>query len=169
MKVEDQFTAAMLAAGNKRSSIRTYWRHVECFIKFTRKRHGGWIHPAETKIEDVYAWRQFQANIMHLSPKSQNQAVSAIKFLFARVLGKPIPEPEGNPLRAKEPRKCRRRMVAKPDLIQLFNAFRPADRLLPQLLYASVLRLSDALNLRLKDLNFADEQIEIASTKHDHF
>ena len=36
-------------------------------------------------------------------------------------------------------------------------------------MYASVLRLSDTTNLRIKDLNFADEQIEIASTKHDHF
>ncbi len=37
------------------------------------------------------------------------------------------------------------------------------------MMYASVLRLSDTTNLRIKDLNFADEQIEIASTKHDHF
>jgi site-specific recombinase XerD len=36
-------------------------------------------------------------------------------------------------------------------------------------MYASALRLSDKLNLRVKDLNFADEQIEIVSTKHDHF
>ncbi len=36
-------------------------------------------------------------------------------------------------------------------------------------MYASVLRLSDTINLRIKDLNFADEQIEVASTKHDHF
>jgi integrase len=30
-------------------------------------------------------------------------------------------------------------------------------------------RLSDALNLSINDLNFADEQIERASAKHDHF
>ncbi len=169
MRLEDQFTAAMLAAGNKRSSITCYWRHVVGFIRFTSERNGGWIHPEATKIEDVYAWRRYLAKDIHLSPKTQNQAVSAIKFLFSRVLGKPLAEPEENPLRAKEPQKCRRRVVARPDLIRLFEAFRPADRLVPQLMYASVLRLSDTLNLRIKDLNFADEQIEIASTKHDHF
>ncbi len=169
MRLEDQFTAAMLAAGNKRSSITCYWRHVVGFIKFTSERHGGWLHPAATSIEDVYAWRRYFAKDIHLSPKTQNQAVSAIKFLFSRVLGKPLTEPEENPLRAKEPNRCRRRVVAKPDLIRLFNAFRPADRLVQQLMYASVRRLSDTLNLRIKDLNFADEQIEIASTKHDHF
>jgi site-specific recombinase XerD len=169
MRLEDQFTAAMLAAGNKRSSIKCYWRHVVGFIRFTSERHGSWLHPGETKIEDVYAWRRHLAKDINLSPKTQNQAVSAIKFLFARVLGKPLAEPEENPLRAKEPNRCRRRVIARPDLISLFNAFRPADRIVPQLMYASVLRLSDTLNLRIEDLNFADEQIEIASTKHDHF
>jgi site-specific recombinase XerD len=169
MRLEDQFTAAMLAAGNKRSSITCYWRHVVGFIRFTSERHGGWLHPEATSIDDVYAWRRHLAKDFQLSPKTQNQAVSAIKFLFARVLGKPLAEPEGNPLRAKEPDRCRRHVISRPDLIRLFNAFRPAERLLPQLMYASVLRLSDALNLRIKDLNFANEQIEIASTKHDHF
>ena len=59
--------------------------------------------------------------------------------------------------------------TAKPDLIKLFKAFRPVDRLISQMMYASVLRLSDTTNLRIKDLNFADEQSEVASTKHDHF
>lgn len=169
MKLKEQFTAAMLAAGNKRSSVECYWRHVVGYIKFTSERHGGWLHPQTTQIEDVYEWRRHLASDIHLSPKSQNQAVSAIKFLFSRVLGKPLTEGEENPLRAKEPTKCRRRVVAKPDLIKIFNALDPSDRLVPQMMYASVLRLSDTLNLRIKDLNFADEQIEIASTKHDHF
>ena len=169
MRLEDQFAAAMLAAGNKRSSIASYWRHVVGFIRFTSERHGGWLHPSATSIDDVHAWRRHLAKDIHLSPKTQNQAVSAIKFLFGRVLGKTLAETAENPLRAKEPDRCRRRLIAKPDLIRLFKAFRPADRLVPQLMYASVLRLSDTMNLRIKDLNFADEQIEIASTKHDHF
>ena len=169
MKLQHQFADAMLAAGNKRSSIHSYWPHIVGYVQFTRARYGRWIHPSETTVEDVYAWRRHLAARLHLSPKSQNQAVSAIKFLFARVLGKPIKEWEGNPLRAKEPKRCRRRAVAKADLLRLFKAYRPIDRIVPQLMYASVLRLSDATNLRIKDLNFADEQIEIASTKHDHF
>ena len=132
MKLEDQFNDAMLAAGNKRSSIKSYWPHVVGFIhQFTRERYGNWVHPSETKVEDVYAWRRYLATKLQLSPKSQNQAVSAIKVLFARVLGKPIHEPEGNPLRAKESKRCRRRVVAKPDLIKRFKAFRPVDRLVP--------------------------------------
>ncbi|MEM7316837.1 MAG: tyrosine-type recombinase/integrase [Planctomycetota bacterium] len=59
--------------------------------------------------------------------------------------------------------------MAKPDIVKLFRAFRPVERLVFQLMYASVLRLSDTTNLRIKDLNFANEQIEISSTKHDHF
>ena len=82
MRLEDQFTAAMLAAGNKRSSITCYWRHMVGFIRFTSERNGGWIHPEATKIEDVYAWRRYLAKDIHLSPKTQNQAVSAIKFCF---------------------------------------------------------------------------------------
>ena len=53
MKLEDQFTAAMLAAGNKRSSIKSYWPHVVGFIQFTRQRYGNWVHPSETKVEDA--------------------------------------------------------------------------------------------------------------------
>jgi site-specific recombinase XerC len=83
------------------------------------------------------------------------------------VLGKQIREPEGNPLRARESKRCRRRVVTKPNLIKLFKAFHPVDRIVPQMMYASVLRLSDTTNLRIQDLNFANEQIEIASTKHE--
>ena len=87
MKLEDHFAAAMLAAGNKRSSVNSYWPHVVGFIQFTRKRHGDWVHPSETKVEDVYAWRRYLATKLQLSPRTQNQAVAAVKFLFGRVLG----------------------------------------------------------------------------------
>jgi site-specific recombinase XerD len=152
MKLEDRFTAEMLSAGNKRSSIKAYWRHVASYIQFTRKRYRRWVHPSKTDVEDVYAWRRHLAANLHLSPQSQNQAVSAIKFLFARVLGQPIIEHDGKPLRAREAARCRRRVVAKSDLVKLFKAFRATDRLVWQLMYASVLRLSDTINLRVKEL-----------------
>ena len=82
MGLADQFTAAMLAAGNKRSSIACYWRHVVVFVRFTSERHGDWIHPAATKIEDVHAWRRHLANDIKLSPKTQTRRFPQLSFYF---------------------------------------------------------------------------------------
>jgi integrase len=169
MTLQTEFSNAMLAAGNKRSSIESYWPHIERFIQHVRSRRGPTISRDDVTIDDVYNFRGYMARRLGIAPKSRNQAISALKFLFERVIGKPFDEKEADPLRARTAKHSRRRLTSKRNLVQFFRHLRPVDRLTAQMQYAGVMRLDDVVNLRLKDLNFDDEQIQIASCKHDHF
>jgi site-specific recombinase XerD len=169
MGLRDEFRTKILSAGNTQSTFETYWPHVEGFVRHTRRRRQQNVTRHDVTEDDVFAWRDHLTAVLHLSPKSTNQAISAVKFLFTHVIGKPLAESDVKPLRVREPKRQRRRMIAPSDIAKLLSGFPLNDRIVSQLQYASVSRLDDVLNLRIKDLNFADQQIEIAQTKHNHF
>lgn len=169
MSIQDELLTATLAAGNKHSTYEDYWEYVEQFIRFTRTRHHQPVSRDDTSMDDVYAFRDHLASMLHWSPSTCNKATTAVKFLFQKVIEKPWDEKDNNPVRLKQTKKARRRVIARPDLLRFFDSLNAHDRLIAQLMYAGVMRLSDVIRLRLKDLNFDDEQIELSETKHDHF
>lgn len=169
MNLKQEFRTAILSRGNTLSTFEAYWPHVQSFIAHVRSTRGKTIDRKSVSLDDVYQWRDHLASTLHLAPKSVNQAVSAVKFLFAYVIGKPLEVPESRPLRLREPKRQRRRMVTKQDISAIFKAMTPADRIVAKLQYASLLRLDDVLSIRIKDLQFDNEQIQIADTKHNHF
>ena len=169
MSLKNEFRSKVLSAGNTQSTFNAYWPHIQSFIAYTRKRRKSDVTRDDVNEEDVFAWRDYLASSLNLAPKSCNQAISAVKFLFVHVIGRPLVETDEKKLRLREPRRQRRRMVSRPDMIRFFEHLRPRDRLIAQLMYAGLMRLSDVIRTRIKDYNFADEQIEIADTKHNHF
>jgi integrase len=120
-------------------------------------------------MADVYAWRDHLAGTLHESPATCNQGVSAIKFLFEKVIDQKWEDNPLNPIRLKLAQKTRRRVISKPDLLKFFEKLNARDRLIAHLMYAGVMRLSDVIRTRVKDFNFDDELIELAETKHSHF
>lgn len=167
--LKNELRRAVLAKGDKLSTFDTYWPHVAEFVLFVRRLHGRAVTRDDMTTADAYAYRDHLANDLHLSPSSCNQRISAIKFLFLHVIGSPIVETEGNPLRMREPKHRRRRMISERDMRSFFTALRPRDKLIAHLQYAGFMRLDDVINTRIKDYNFDDEQIEIADTKTNHF
>ena len=167
--LRDELRRAVLAKGDKLSTFDAYWPHVKSFVTFVRRKHGRDITRNDVTSADAYAYRDYLANDLRLSPSSCNQRISAIKFLFLHVIGSPVVEIEGNPLRLRETKHRRRRMISEQDMRSFFTALRPRDRLIAQLQYAGFMRLDDVMNTRIKDYNFDDEQIEIADTKTNHF
>lgn len=101
-----------------------------------------------------------------VASRTQNQALSALLFLYGEVLGKPLGDIHA--LRAKQPvhertapsreqvRALRQAMVDRPSL--------PA-RLIVDLLYGCGLRVSEPLELRIKDVLWSENQLVIRAAK----
>jgi integrase len=97
------------------------------------------------------------------SPRPQNQALSALLFLYRDVLESPLPWLDGIE-RAKRP--VRRPTVVSPEEAgRLLAQMQGTPRLVAGLLYGAGLRLREALSLRVKDLDFARGEILVREGK----
>jgi integrase len=168
MSRKQRFYDAVGIAGLKPSTADAYWGHVDRFIEFLTTHHYT-NRPSEVGIDAVSDYLAHLYKGHKLSPKSRNQSLSALKFLYTTVIGIPLDDEECKKLRAKESQFARKTLISKPDIAKLFAALPRSHRLLFQLCYAGAMRLSDAIQLRVKDLNFDDQQITICDCKHDHF
>lgn len=138
-----------------------YCGWVGRYYDYCRRLRHGMSH--EEKAE---AYLSHLAVEGHVSAKTQNQAFSAILFLYKDVLGSPLGDIEG--LRAKRP--MHERSAPSREQIKLFRAavldseHTPA-RLLVDLLYGCGLRVSEPLELRVKDIQWSDRQLLIRAAK----
>jgi integron integrase len=98
-----------------------------------------------------------------VSASTQNQALAAILFLYSKVLAQDIGSIE-NFVRAKKP--LRLPVVMTRDEVSLvLSKLKGLPLLMASLLYGSGLRLSECLCLRIKDLDFANNQIDVRDGK----
>jgi integron integrase len=94
---------------------------------------------------------------------TQNQALSAILFLYREVLHDPLPW-IGEIVRARRPERIP--VVLTPQEVRLvIGQMIGASRLVGQLLYGSGLRLLECLQLRVKDIDFARHELFIRDPK----
>jgi integron integrase len=106
------------------------------------------------------------ATVRGVAAKTQNQALAAVLFLYSAVLEKPL----GNvaPLRARAP--AHERSAPSREQVRLFRSAvldtpgTPA-RLLVDLIYGTGMRVSEPLELRIKDILWDERQIVIRDAK----
>ena len=101
-----------------------------------------------------------------VASRTQNQALSALLFLYAEVLGKPLGDIHA--LRAKQ-RVHERTAPSREQVRALRQAVmdRPSlpARLIVDLLYGCGLRVSEPLELRIKDVLWSENQLVIRAAK----
>lgn len=161
------FLNAIGVAGLKRSTGETYWIHVEHFIEYLASE--GISRPRDAWLPEIKSFLEHLYTDHRLSAKSRNQAIAALKFLYGRILGRPLDDQAIRPMRAKQGNFARRTLISKPDVAKLFQVLPNPHKLLFSLCYAGAMRLSDAIQLRVKDVSFDEESIAICDCKHDHF
>jgi integron integrase len=141
-------------------SIRTeeaYVGWVTKFIFFQQKRH-----PQEMGRAEIEAYLNHLATVQQVAASTQNQAFSAILFLYQKVLEIELPTIAA--LRAKRP--DRLPVVLNVDEVrQLFDRMVGTHRLLAELLYGTGLRILECCRLRVKDLDFDRHQILVRDGK----
>jgi integron integrase len=120
-------------------------------------------HPAELGDQHVRAFLSHLAAEENVAASTQNQALSALLFLYREVLGQSI-EPVADVVRARHSRKLP--VVFSRDEVRRVLAAIPAPHHLPSgLLYGAGLRLLECLRLRVKDLDFTRMQIDVRDGK----
>jgi integron integrase len=144
-------------------SIRTeeaYIRWIREYILFCDK-----CHPAQLGASEVSAFLSHLAVRRQVAASTQNQALSALLFLYGEVLDQPI-EWVDDVERAKKPRRLP--VVFTKEEVQSVLAQLTGDKwLMASLLYGSGLRLMECIRLRVKDLDFAQSQITVREGKGD--
>ena len=141
-------------------SIRTeqaYVQWVRTFVRFHQMRH-----PAALSHRDVEAFLTWLANDQRVSPSTHNQALSALLFLYQKVLRQSVPwlSDIGRPSRPR-----RLPVVLSPEEVKaVLGALDERSRtpqpaltpygLIGRLAYGTGMRLLEILRLRTKDLEF---------------
>src|SRR2546429_4408492 len=134
--------------------LRHYSRHTEdAYVAWVRRfvRFAGLRHPLELGQEDV---ERFLSSLAEagVSATTQNQAASALRFLYEEVLRRPFVRP-GGMVHAKEPGRVPV-VLTREEVRAVLGRMRGTPRLVALLLYGSGLRLLEALTLRVKDIDF---------------
>ena len=150
---------ATLRAGHYSHLTETaYIAWIRRFVEFHRGRN-----PADLGADEIRAYLTHLAVARKVAPPTQNQALSALLFLYRRVLGIELPWID-DVVRAKK--SARLPVVLTVDEVQAVLAeLQGVYWLIASLLYGSGLRLMECLRLRVKDLDFDQRQIVVRSGK----
>ena len=137
---------------------RTYCDWIERFIRFHQMRH-----PSEMGAVEVSEFLTHLARDGNVSASTQNQALSALLFLYKQVLKEDIGWLE-DVERAKKP--ARLPVVLIHDEVhKVFAHLHGTPRLMAGLLYGSGLRLMECVRLRVKDVDFGYARITVRDGK----
>lgn len=131
---------------------------IRRFIVFHQKRH-----PNDLSEPDIVAFLSSLAMVQHVSASTQNQALSALLFLYDMVLGRPLHDLPGF-VRANTPKRLPV-VLSKDEIRRVLDALAGTSKLITTLLYGTGLRLKECLELRVKDLDFDRCQITIRQAK----
>jgi len=143
-----------------RRTEETYVGWVKRFVAFHGRRH-----PAELGAVEVSSFLSHLASDRHVSASTQNQALSALLFLYRAVLARDL----GELPRLVYAKRSRRLPVVltRDEVRAVLGRLDGPKWLVAALLYGSGLRLLEGLRLRVKDVDFASKQLVVRSGKGD--
>lgn len=142
-------------------SLRTeeaYVHWIRRFILFHGKRH-----PLEMGADEINAFLTHLAVDGHVSASTQNQAFSALLFLYQKVL-EVDPGRIAGVVRAVRPKRLPV-VLSREEVQRVLAELTGPYRLIGLLLYGSGLRLLECLRLRVKDVDFLRNEITVRQGK----
>lgn len=154
----DQVRQAIRTRHYSRSTEKAYVGWIHRFILFHGKRH-----PSEMAEVEISSFLSHLATRRGVSPSTQNQALSAVLFLYREVLKKELDYIDGI-VRAK--RRIRLPVVMTRHEVQVvLQNLRGTHWLIASLLYGAGLRLMECMRLRIKDVDFGRSEITVRDGK----
>ena len=143
-------------------AIRTeeaYVAWIRRFILFHGKRH-----PREMGPPEIEAFLTHLAVVEHVAASTQNQALAALLILYQSVLEIEVPQLDA--IRARRPARLPV-VLSVTEVWAVLDRMTGTHRLMADLMYGSGLRLLECCRLRVKDLDFARNQIIVREGKGD--
>jgi hypothetical protein len=157
-KLIDRLRHAVRARHYSRRTEKAYVHWTKRYIFFHGKRH-----PAEMGAAEVTAFLTALAVRERVAASTQNQALNALLFLYREILGVELPWLD-DLVRAKRPQHLPT-VLTRDEVRAVLERVDGVPRLIALLLYGSGLRLLECCRLRVKDLDFAANQITIRDGK----
>jgi len=154
----DRVRAALRARHYSRRTEKAYVHWIKRYIFFHGKRH-----PAEMGAAEVTAFLTALAVRDRVAASTQNQALNALLFLYREILGVELPWLDGL-VRAKRPQHLPT-VLTREEVRTVLEQLDRAPRLMALLLYGAGLRLLECCRPRIKDVDFATNQITIRDGK----
>jgi len=145
----------------KHYSLRTEEAYVLWIKRFIL--HHGKRHPREMGAPEVEGFLSFLSVERGVAASTQNQALSALLFLYQEVLRVEMGRLSGVE-KAKRPERLPV-VFTREEAASVLSGMEGPYRLMGRLLYGAGLRLMECLRLRVKDLDFAYGQITVREGK----
>src|SRR3989304_3366115 len=158
MKLLDQVREVIR---KKHYSIRTEQAYVDWikrYILFHQKRH-----PKDMGENEIARFISFLAMEKKVAASTQNQALNAIVFLYKQVLHIELGD-FGHTERAKNPERLPT-VMTKTEVGQVLASMSGVHQLMAKLLYGCGLRLMECVRLRVKEIDFGQNQVIIREGK----
>jgi integron integrase len=159
-RLYDRIVEVLRVRHYSRRTEEAYIHWIRRYIEYHRHQH-----PRQLAEDGANRFLTHLAVKEHVAASTQNQALSAILFLYQHVLEQPLDRIEGV-VRARRPKRLP--VVLTVDEVSRVMAHLSGDKwLIAMLLYGGGLRLLEAIRLRVKDLDFERGEITVREGKGD--
>ena len=140
-------------------------RTENAYVYWTKRfvRFSGLRHPAELGPVEVREFLSHLVEVRNLSAATQQQALSALLFLYRNVIGRPL-ESLGPMPRGRVPTTLPV-VLTQEEVARVVKSLRGLYRLVGILLYGSGLRLTECLGLRVKDIDLGRGELIVRRGK----
>jgi integron integrase len=157
-KLLDQVRDALRVKHYAYRTEESYVQWIRRYILFHNKRH-----PKDMAEPEVQAFLTHLAVENNVAASTQNQALSALLFLYRHVLHQPLSE-SIDAVRARQSKHLPT-VLTPEEVQQVLKYLEGTYQLLAKLLYGAGLRVKEGLRLRVKDVDFAQGQLIIRDAK----
>jgi len=155
----DQVAAKMRLLHYSKRTEGAYVDWIKRYILFHNKRH-----PREMGAAEIESFLTDLAVVRNVSASTQNQAFSALLFLYQKFLE--IELPKLNALRARRPEHLPV-VLSIEEVRSILKELDGIDLLMAEILYGAGLRILECCRLRVKDVDFARKQMVVREGKGD--
>jgi integron integrase len=141
-------------------ALRTEHAYVDWarrFILFHQKRH-----PAAMGRGEIEAFLTHLAVERHVAASTQNQALSALLFLYKAVLRQEVESVDA--VRARKPKRLPT-VLTKPEALRVLHAMVGVPQVMAKLLYGSGVRGLECVRVRVKEVDFAQHLLLVRDGK----
>ena len=137
---------------------RAYVHWVRRYLAFHGRRH-----PREMGADEIGQFLGSLATQRHVAASTQNQALSALLFLYKDVLGVDLPWLQGI-ARAKKSHHLPT-VLTRDEVRRLFDEMKGTHALMARLQYGTGMRLMECLRLRVKDVELERREVVVRQGK----
>ncbi|TFH27563.1 MAG: integron integrase [Bacteroidia bacterium] len=142
------------------STEKTYVGWIYRFIVFHNKRH-----PGEMGGKEIANFLTHLAVERKVSASTQNQALNALAFLYKKVLKIPLDKFDFKHARIGKRLPV---VLSRDETYRVISHLQGEFQLMASILYGGGLRLTECLNLRVKDLDFELNEVVVRGGKGDN-